>query len=127
MRKTVLLYQIQTRCASLKIQNFLTRFDKFTGNTRVSDFDPETSTSQIDDIRKTIMKGEVNTKEDRKLRKETEHSEEDEEKKLADLYTELLRSVGENVEREGLRKTPQRAAKAMLFFTKGYNETVAGE
>ena len=73
------------------------------------------------------MKGEVNTKGDRKLRKETEQREEDEEKKLADLYTELLRSVGENVEREGLRKTPQRAAKAMLFFTKGYNETVTGE
>lgn len=37
-------------------------------------------------------------------------------------YENLLRSLGENPKREGLCKTPERAAKAMLFFTKGYEE-----
>jgi GTP cyclohydrolase I len=32
--------------------------------------------------------------------------------------------VGENPEREGLLHTPERYAKAMLYFTKGYEERV---
>ncbi len=30
----------------------------------------------------------------------------------------MLSSIGENPEREGLRDTPVRAAKALMFFTK---------
>ena len=40
---------------------------------------------------------------------------------LADNYKNLLINVGENPEREGLLKTPIRAAKAMQFLTHGYN------
>lgn len=36
----------------------------------------------------------------------------------------LLECVGEDVSREGLLATPQRYAKAMLSFTKGYQENV---
>lgn len=36
----------------------------------------------------------------------------------------ILECVGEDPEREGLRGTPERYAKAMLFFTKGYEENV---
>lgn len=41
---------------------------------------------------------------------------------LAEAYTNILSEVGENLERPGLHNTPQRAAKALLYFTKGYNE-----
>jgi len=39
-------------------------------------------------------------------------------------YTELLSTFGEDPQREGLLQTPKRAAKAMMFFTKGYSETL---
>ncbi|XP_018916988.1 GTP cyclohydrolase 1 isoform X2 [Bemisia tabaci] len=39
-------------------------------------------------------------------------------------YRLLLTSLGENPDRQGLLKTPERAAKAMLFFTKGYDQTL---
>ena len=40
--------------------------------------------------------------------------------KLAYHYREILSLLGEDPEREGLIKTPQRVAKAMSFVTKGY-------
>ncbi|KAL3275575.1 hypothetical protein HHI36_020331 [Cryptolaemus montrouzieri] len=43
---------------------------------------------------------------------------------MAECYRTLLESLGEDVSREGLLKTPERASKAMLFFTKGYGESV---
>ncbi|KAM8887790.1 GTP cyclohydrolase 1 2-like [Synchiropus picturatus] len=38
-------------------------------------------------------------------------------------YTTVLSELGEDVNREGLLRTPLRAAKAMQFLTKGYKET----
>ena len=43
---------------------------------------------------------------------------------LASNYRQILKQVGEDPNREGLLDTPMRAAKAMTFFTKGYQETV---
>ena len=40
---------------------------------------------------------------------------------LRDSYTEIIKGIGEDVEREGLVKTPERAAKAMQFLTHGYS------
>lgn len=40
--------------------------------------------------------------------------------KLAYHYKEILNLLGEDSEREGLLKTPQRVAKAMQFLTQGY-------
>lgn len=39
---------------------------------------------------------------------------------LAVHYKEILRLLGEDVDREGLLKTPKRVAKAMQFMTYGY-------
>ncbi len=39
---------------------------------------------------------------------------------LMDSFNVLLREVGEDPDREGLVKTPERAAKAMQFLTQGY-------
>ena len=41
---------------------------------------------------------------------------------LAERYKEILGILGENPEREGLLKTPQRVAKAMQFFMQGYEQ-----
>lgn len=40
--------------------------------------------------------------------------------KMAESYRNLLVSIGENPEREGLVKTPLRAAKSLDFLTHGY-------
>lgn len=43
---------------------------------------------------------------------------------LEDLYRQILCELGEDTEREGLRKTPERAAKAMTYLTRGYSQSV---
>jgi len=42
--------------------------------------------------------------------------------RLEEIYTALLEEVGEDPEREGLVKTPHRAAEAMQFITQGYHQ-----
>lgn len=41
--------------------------------------------------------------------------------KLMSSYRDVLQSLGEDPDREGLMKTPERLAKAMQFLTQGYH------
>jgi GTP cyclohydrolase I len=43
---------------------------------------------------------------------------------LSQSYREILIGLGENPEREGLRDTPMRAAKAMQYLCHGYEQSV---
>lgn len=45
-------------------------------------------------------------------------------KKMSDAVRTILECVGEDPDRTGLLDTPERYAKALLFFTKGYQQNV---
>ncbi len=44
--------------------------------------------------------------------------------RIANAYRELLQAIGEDVDREGLRRTPDRAARALEFLTQGYRQNL---
>jgi GTP cyclohydrolase IA len=44
--------------------------------------------------------------------------------RLVDAYRELLDGIGEDLDREGLRRTPDRAARALEFLTQGYRQDI---
>jgi len=44
---------------------------------------------------------------------------------VKERFEKIIDEIGEDVEREGLMKTPERAAKAMLFLTQGYQQDAA--
>jgi GTP cyclohydrolase I len=41
---------------------------------------------------------------------------------LSNIYYRVLKLIGEDPEREGLKKTPERVSKALNFLTNGYNQ-----
>ncbi|HEX4873185.1 MAG TPA: GTP cyclohydrolase I FolE [Nevskiaceae bacterium] len=43
---------------------------------------------------------------------------------VEEQFRAIIEAVGENPEREGLLKTPHRAAKAMAFLTQGYEQDI---
>ncbi|HOD66914.1 MAG TPA: GTP cyclohydrolase I FolE [candidate division Zixibacteria bacterium] len=43
---------------------------------------------------------------------------------MEDLYRQLMIQIGEDPNREGLRNTPRRAARAFEFLTRGYKEDI---
>lgn len=63
----------------------------------------------------------------RQRRDETPAQREEREKKLAEAVKTILTCIGEDPEREGLVKTPDRYAKALMFFTQGYERNIHGK
>jgi GTP cyclohydrolase I len=51
-----------------------------------------------------------------------DHYDSDTTSELMEAYTRVIRALGEDTEREGLVKTPERIAKAMQFITQGYGQ-----
>ena len=48
--------------------------------------------------------------------------------KVEAAFSSIIESVGDpNPDRDGLKKTPMRAAKALMYFTKGYEEDLESE
>ncbi len=45
---------------------------------------------------------------------------------IADLIRKVIAQVGEDPEREGLRKTPERFERALKFLTSGYHQNLDG-
>lgn len=56
-----------------------------------------------------------------------ERSDEEVMEDLSKAYKNILSGLGEDPGRQGLLRTPERAAKAMMFFTKGYKERIEGK
>jgi len=50
------------------------------------------------------------------------HEEKADDARLAELYSQIITEIGEDINRPGLVKTPERCAAALRYFTKGYDE-----
>ena len=76
-----------------------------------------------------LENGSIKNGEDKQINGNNDHNEQHEHyehsgntEHLTDSYFNILKSIGEDPNRDGLLDTPERAAKAMRFFTKGYKE-----
>jgi GTP cyclohydrolase I len=49
------------------------------------------------------------------------HYDEENTQKISEHYSDILSRLGEDPNREGLEKTPERVAKALQFLTQGYD------
>lgn len=55
----------------------------------------------------------------------SEASFEDRQQKIANAFRTIIECLGEDADREGLERTPLRAAKALQFFASGYCQTIS--
>ena len=49
---------------------------------------------------------------------------EPDQKRIATLVKSLLKEIGEDPERDGLKKTPERVARSLTYLTRGYRQNV---
>ncbi|KAL6080594.1 GTP cyclohydrolase 1 [Balamuthia mandrillaris] len=69
------------------------------------------------EMTENLMASSLPNGHDRTLTKETHE-------RMCDAVKVLLEGLGEDPEREGLKKTPQRLATALQFFTRGYSQSL---
>ena len=55
----------------------------------------------------------------------SEHDEQHAIDTMSDRFRDIITLLGEDVQREGLVKTPERAAKAFYFLTRGYRQDIS--
>ncbi|KAJ3206566.1 hypothetical protein HDU82_004437 [Entophlyctis luteolus] len=57
-------------------------------------------------------------------RNESDEAKDERMRKIANAVQTIIECVGEDPEREGMQNTPLRYAKALMFFTKGYEQSL---
>lgn len=62
----------------------------------------------------------INNKQKEMAYKKIEHYDSETTVSLSEAYKSIIAQIGEDVNREGLQKTPERIAKAMQYLTQGY-------
>ena len=80
--------------------------------------------------KRRIPLSRLDTHRDQRISWESEEDEKtasDTLQKMSGAFSALIESVGERPEREGLKRTPLRAAKALCFFTKGYEDNLTSK
>ena len=61
---------------------------------------------------------------DERFSRETSRLDEEQLDALSGSFQQILEAIGEDASRQGLRKTPDRAARAFEFLTQGYRQRV---
>ena len=77
--------------------------------------------------KRRIPLSRLDTHRDQKIGWETEEDGQvasDTLQRMSGAFSTLIECVGDRPEREGLKRTPMRAAKAFCFFTKGYEDNL---
>jgi GTP cyclohydrolase IA len=75
----------------------------------IGDSWPPTAKSTISRLNATVEEIEIRTE------------------KLSTAVRTILECIGEDPDREGLARTPERYAQALLWMTKGYEERLSGK
>jgi len=71
-----------------------------------------------------IQRGNSDLDLDERFTRESNRLPEKDLARLTDAYRDLLDGIGEDLDREGLRRTPDRAARALEFLTQGYRQDI---
>lgn len=82
--------------------------------------------SELENKVKQLTLGNVktDTSDNDKYSNKNNYRDENAQLKITEHYKGILSNLGEDPTRQGLAKTPERAAKALMFFTKGYNDNM---